>query len=170
MSILIPTSPTSPVSPKRIQKLPSAPLSPKQNVLKKEMELNLAESAVLRNSNSQLEIETNTLRKQLKYLKKSIQFETNQRSQLLAEEEKKLEKKLLDLEEDFKNQVDDVSKERKQKRNDQLDPISNQIKELSDIKSNLQTTVSESSKQIKEFMALAHQQIIDQINSEKKNL
>lgn len=162
MSILIPSS------PKRVQKLPSAPLSPKQNVLKREMELNQAESAVLRNANAQLEIETNTLRKQLKYLKKSIQFESSQIAQIQSAEEKKLANKLAELDDDYNNQVETIKKERKQMREEKISVLNNQIKDFCDFKQSVYSTVDESSKQMKEFISSARKQIIDKINSKNQ--
>lgn len=159
MSILIPSS------PKRVQKLPSAPLSPKQNVLKREMELNQAESAVLRNANAQLEIETNTLRKQLKYLKKSIQFESSQIAQIQSAEEKKLGNKLAELDNDYNNQVETIKNERKQMREEKISDLNNQIKDFNDFKQSVYSTIDESSKQMKEFISSARKQIIDKINS-----
>lgn len=162
MSILIPLSPK-----KTQQKLPVSPLSPKQNVLKKEMELNQAESAVLRNSNAQLEIEVNTLRKQLKYLKKSIQFETNQRSQLHLEEEKKLEQRLSELQNEYDNQVESILKERKQERDEELSNLKSKVNDFSDAKQNLYSSINESFQQMKEVMDSTHKQIKSFLESQK---
>lgn len=161
MSILAP-------SPKRSSpRLPIAPLSPKQNVLKKEMELNQAECSVLRNQNSQLEIETNSLRKQLKYIKKSINLETSQRSQLIMEEEKKLENKLNSLDEEYQSQVSSILNEKKQKITQKLNDLNSKKKEFLDSRQNIYSEITQSKNQLIEFMNSAHAQISKLIDLEK---